>query len=74
MAARPFLDVGALPDFAHIENYFRFRKAIAVDQLLYALAADAEHATYFRRPNEMMHSHNASGRLTSRNCHARLVK
>jgi hypothetical protein len=56
LPSRPFLDVGALPYLAHLQDDLRLREAVAADQLLNTLAAHAEHATDLCRPNEMMHS------------------
>lgn len=53
MIERPYLHVGALPDFAHLQNYVGLGEVAAVDELLYTLAADAEHAVDLCGPYEM---------------------
>lgn len=55
MIARPRLHVGALPDFAHFQDCVRLGEVTAIDELLHALAADAQHPADFRGPYEVMH-------------------
>jgi hypothetical protein len=63
--ARPRLHFGALPDLAHFQDRVRAREVVTVDELLNALATDAEHTADLRRPHKVMHGHHASCHLTS---------
>lgn len=60
MIACPLLDFGALPHLAHLEHDLGLGEVIARDQLLHALAADAEHAADLRRAHEVVHGSNHS--------------
>lgn len=73
----PRFHVGPLPDFAHVKHNLGLRKVVTADELLDALAADAEHAPDLSRAHKVMHvrnhSQHATCLLTSGQEYGRLV-
>ena len=77
MLAGPRLDVGPLPDLAHVELGLGRRPVVTPGELLDPLSADAEHPADLGRPDKVVHggnhSHDDSSHLTSGQAYGRLV-
>ena len=77
MLLDPLLNVLGFPDLAHAEHDYGRREIGARDELLHALAADAEACAYLGCPHQVVHggqhSHYATCRLTMGQEYGKLV-